>query len=287
MNKPPSRVRAEGVGVEHEGEGEGKGREEEQEEEQEVGLLEAGGDADRRAASVASEQNAFLLGWVRLALIPPPSLPAAAAPMANGAEKFGPEGGENRHPTARTSDDDRGGAGLGEPATIAVALVRHSGAQNGRAPGNGNGSGTRKMQEELRREPERPLAGRRKRRKKASCAGSAKAPQSKTTTTTATLSGVKETLTGDEDERRGRTATKRETHVVLADPDQVWFHVPSARLVSELPEEWVAFTRISGGVLADVSIGAAEGARGGGGRVRVHPASAGARTMPPQVGGQQ
>ncbi|CAN0477201.1 unnamed protein product, partial [Ectocarpus sp. 8 AP-2014] len=125
--------------------------------------------------------------------------------MANGAEKFGQEGGENRHPTARTSDDDRGGAGSGEPATIAAALVPHGGAQHGRAPGNGNGSGTHEMQEELRREPERPQAGRRKRSKKSSRAGSAKAPQSKTTTTTATPSGVKETLTGDEDGRRGRT----------------------------------------------------------------------------------
>ncbi|CAN0150397.1 unnamed protein product, partial [Ectocarpus sp. 12 AP-2014] len=64
MNKPPSQARAEGVGAEDEGEGEGKGGEEEQE----VGLLEAGAAADRRAASVASEKNAFLLGWVRLDL---------------------------------------------------------------------------------------------------------------------------------------------------------------------------------------------------------------------------
>lgn len=75
--------------------------------------------------------------------------------------------------------------------------------------------------------------------------------------------------TGDEDGHRGRTAAKRETRVLRAGPGQVWFHVPSARLVRELPEAWVAFARISGGVLADVSIGAAEGPREGGGRARV------------------
>lgn len=33
----------------------------------------------------------------------------------------------------------------------------------------------------------------------------------------------------------------------------VWFHAPSASLVKELPEAWVAFDRVSGGILADVS----------------------------------
>ena len=34
---------------------------------------------------------------------------------------------------------------------------------------------------------------------------------------------------------------------------RLWFHVPSARLVVEVPEEWVAFAPVSGGILADVS----------------------------------
>lgn len=35
---------------------------------------------------------------------------------------------------------------------------------------------------------------------------------------------------------------------------RVWFHVPSATLVKELPVDWVAFARVSGGILADVSL---------------------------------
>lgn len=34
---------------------------------------------------------------------------------------------------------------------------------------------------------------------------------------------------------------------------RLWFHVPSARLVADVPEDWVAFAPVSGGILADVS----------------------------------
>ncbi|CAM9539215.1 unnamed protein product, partial [Laminaria digitata] len=32
---------------------------------------------------------------------------------------------------------------------------------------------------------------------------------------------------------------------------RLWFHVPSARLVAEVPDDWVAFGPVSGGILAD------------------------------------
>ena len=34
---------------------------------------------------------------------------------------------------------------------------------------------------------------------------------------------------------------------------RLWFHVPSARLVAEVPGDWVTFASVSGGILADVS----------------------------------
>lgn len=52
---------------------------------------------------------------------------------------------------------------------------------------------------------------------------------------------------GGEEEAAG------EATVPHAIPGHVWFHAPSAKLVTELPENWVAFSHVSGGILADVS----------------------------------
>lgn len=52
-------------------------------------------------------------------------------------------------------------------------------------------------------------------------------------------------------ETRGTTGSPR---VLTAGSGRVWFHIPSARLAKELPESWVAFSGVSGGILADVRV---------------------------------
>ena len=51
----------------------------------------------------------------------------------------------------------------------------------------------------------------------------------------------------------GRTVEGARSGFLPASPGHVWFHVPSARLLEELPASWVAFAGVSGGILADVS----------------------------------
>ena len=52
----------------------------------------------------------------------------------------------------------------------------------------------------------------------------------------------------------GGIAGKREgLGELAAQPGHVWFHAPSGRFVERLPEAWVEFSRVSGGILADVS----------------------------------
>lgn len=45
-----------------------------------------------------------------------------------------------------------------------------------------------------------------------------------------------------------------DSDVLAARPGHVWYHAPSGRLLEDgLPQEWIEFSRISGGILADVS----------------------------------
>lgn len=54
-------------------------------------------------------------------------------------------------------------------------------------------------------------------------------------------------------EGRPEGALSKKGPVVLADPGSIWFHAPSASFARELPKHWVAFSSVSGGILADVS----------------------------------
>lgn len=52
---------------------------------------------------------------------------------------------------------------------------------------------------------------------------------------------------------RPEGAFSKKDPVVVADPGSIWFHAPSASLARALPKHWVAFSSVSGGILADVS----------------------------------
>lgn len=46
-----------------------------------------------------------------------------------------------------------------------------------------------------------------------------------------------------------------DSDILAARPGYVWYHAPSGRLLENgLPQEWIEFSRISGGILADVSL---------------------------------
>lgn len=60
-------------------------------------------------------------------------------------------------------------------------------------------------------------------------------------------------LPGAREDQAEGGATAEWSGVLSAGSGHVWFHIPSARLVEELPTSWVAFSGVSGGILADVS----------------------------------
>lgn len=65
--------------------------------------------------------------------------------------------------------------------------------------------------------------------------------------------GVGASVTGPGLDSGNDRVTKVAETLGLAGPGSIWFHAPSARLATELPRDWVAFSPISGGILADVS----------------------------------
>lgn len=173
---------------------------------------------------MASERAAFLLGWVRLALAPPPTGAESAQQeegrphhAAGGRRSVGNDNGSNEGGTGF----DEGSASTGqEAATRRTEKDTQAGRIN---PGNGENG-----------EP-----GRRTRRGPLTNAPGAVTP----------LSGAR----GDRTEGGGGGTATGASEVLPAGPGHVWFHVPSARLVEELPTNWVAFSGVSGGILADVS----------------------------------
>lgn len=162
------------------------------------------------AVTEASERAAFLLGWVKLTLTPPP---IACSSQAEGPRSLagGPAG------------DGNAGGGVDSGAT--------SGTDGGRS----------RAKEDT--QAERINANNRKTRRHTRLG----------TITNASAQAVTPDAPGARECQAEGGGTAEWSEALPAGPGHVWFHVPSARLVGELPTSWVAFSGVSGGILADVS----------------------------------
>lgn len=225
------------------------GKEGEEDEEEEEGgnkepgvMLERGVAADAgNATAVSLERNAFLLGWVRLALAPPPAGAAAeTTPQGDGREDAQP-------PRERAIDSDHGESdgglaqGGGAPRRNGHAAEKVVNDETHETTGEARDWNSRRQQEQ----------------KKTTTHNMNKTREGPSAATPPTITPREETAppslrVGEDEAERGATTTTESQRVLRAGRGHVWFHVPSARLATELPESWVAFSGVSGGILADV-----------------------------------
>ncbi|CAM9911722.1 unnamed protein product, partial [Scytosiphon promiscuus] len=197
------------------------------------------------------EQNALLLGWVRLAFLPPPSADATV-------------GVEIRE---RGDDDQNAGSNTRamegpDPAAVTV----NGGAENGFAvPVVAVERGT-VLAGNRRDAPDEREPGGKTASKAAANKSRGKNPRggSVSTTLRSAAPAVDTVSTPPEAQSSPRAVTAvgeggqattptgfPRGGVLRAGLNHGWFHVPSARLATELPKEWVAFADVSGGILAD------------------------------------
>lgn len=223
----------------------------------------AGSGAKTAAAAARLERNALLLGWVRLVLLPPPLASVAVDVEARDDGDDGQNAGSQDEAMevddhglgAEDKSAQNGVAALanGESRVALASDQRDSRDEEGPA---GNTSTTTKK----RRTNKRNKSSKTKTRKNVrdgSVPGTlrpADAADAKTIRTPPKVPRPPRSTTDDRGEGRAALSTGSPRGGVLrAGPNTVWFNVPSARLATELPEEWVAFADVSGGILADVS----------------------------------
>lgn len=188
---------------------------------------EAEAEAAAKAVVLASERAAFLLGWVKVALTPPPAGVGSSREVL-GRRSVGAAGGNGGGNGNDGAGSDSGSTGEAQRGSAIGTQDTHDAGQiNGNSHGNTRG-----------------------RRARHGTTAVSNVSQSQPAVFPPPGAGKRDDRAGG-----GMPAEGSRLGVLPAGPGHVWFHVPSARLVEELPTSWVTFGGISGGILADVSRG--------------------------------
>lgn len=201
-------------------------QEEERRQEQEYPAGKVGG-----GRALANEKNARLLGWVTLPVVALEHDPLSTSPLQEGRRKACSRKHEHASGAARGCCDEVLLTTRGDCAEVRVDsdIARYGGddehaarVTNGREAGamDNHGVSTQDSREDRTATASKPGLG--------------------------IEGGFREGSGASEGIRQGIS-------MIQAERGSVWFHIPSATFAKELPEDWVAFAGVSGGILADVS----------------------------------